>query len=132
MFGNGLVWGAATLVKSVTLIAPAFVLLWASLHYGVRKAARTTAFFTAGLLLVVAPYTARNYVVTDRFIPVNAQASFALWATSLERIPSGANYLHWVKIWFASGMKTYTEVTGASDVLPCRVRGPRARVERSL
>lgn len=40
MFGNGLVWGAATLVKSVTLIAPAFVLLWASLHYGLRKAAK--------------------------------------------------------------------------------------------
>ncbi len=115
MFGNGLVWGAVTLVKSVTLIAPAFVLLWASFHYGLRKAARTTAFFAAGLLLVVAPYTVRNYLVTDRFIPVNAQAPFALWATSLERIPSGANYLHWVTIWFRSAMKTYTEVTGAPE-----------------
>jgi hypothetical protein len=118
MFGNGLVWGAATLVKSVTLIAPAFVLLWAWRHVGVRNAARTTAFFTAGLLLVVAPYTARNYVVTGRLIPVNAQASFAFWATTLERIPSGANYHHWVNVWFASGMKIYTDVTGRSDYSP--------------
>jgi hypothetical protein len=115
VFGNGLLWGVTTLVKSVTLIAPPFVLLWAALHYGLRQGARTTAFFTAGLLLMVAPYTARNYVVTDRFIPVNAQASFALWATSVERIPSGAKYLPWVETWFASGMKTFTEVTGAPD-----------------
>lgn len=67
---------------------------------------------------MVAPYTVRNYVVTDRFIPVNAQGSFALWATSLARIPSGANYLHWVNTWFTSAMTTYTEVTGASDYFP--------------
>ena len=115
MFGNGLLWGAATLVKSVTLVLPAFILLWVSLHYGVRRAAKKTAFFAAGLLVVVAPYTLRNYVVSDRFIPVNEQATFVLWATSLERIPSGAKYQHWVKIWFTSAMKTYTEVTGASE-----------------
>lgn len=115
LFGNGLVWGIATLVKSVTLVAPAFLLLWASFHYGLRKATRTTAFFAAGLLLVVAPYTARNYAVTGRLIPVNAQASFALWGSSLERIPSGENYLHWRNIWFRSAMKTYTEITGTPD-----------------
>ena len=118
MFANGLLWGVATLVKSVTLVAPAFILVWASLHFGLRKAARATAFFSAGLLLVVGPYTARNYVVADRFIPVNEQAPFALWATSLERIPPGASYLDWVNIWFASAMKTYTEVTGSSDYRP--------------
>lgn len=114
-FGNGLVWGAATLVKSVTLIAPAFILLWASLYWGLRKAVTTSVFFTAGLLLVVMPYTARNYGVSGRFIPVNAQASYALWATSHERIPEGENYLHWVKAWAASGMNTYTEITGRTD-----------------
>ena len=77
-----------------------------------------TALFAAGLLLVVAPYTARNYAVTGRFIPVNAQAGIALWATSLERIPSGENYLHWVNMWSASAMKTFTEVTGARRTTP--------------
>ena len=115
LFGSGVIWGAATLVKSVTLVAPAFILLWAAIHYGVRNAARTTAFFTAGLLLVVAPYTARNYAVSGRFIPVNSQAAFALWATSLERIPSGKDYLDWVSLWPASAMKTFTEVTGARE-----------------
>ena len=115
MFGNGLVWGAATLVKPVTLIAPLFIFVWHSCHYGRRSAARATACFTAGLLLVVAPYTARNYAVTGRFIPVNAQASYALWATSLQRIPPDDNYLHWVNTWFASAMPTYTEVTGRTD-----------------
>lgn len=115
LLGSGLIWGAATLVKSVTLIAPVFILMWAAAHYDVRRAVRTTAFFTAGLLLVVAPYTARNYAVSGRFIPVNAQASFALWATSLERIPSGRDYLDWTSVWSVSAMKTFTEVTGAQD-----------------
>ena len=96
------------------MIAPAFVLLWAWRHYGVRAAATTTALFTAGLLLVVAPYTARNYAATHRFIPVNCQASFALWATSLDRIPPGHDYLSWLPLWFEDGMATYSEVTGAS------------------
>jgi hypothetical protein len=102
-------------VKSVTLIVPAFVLPWAWLHYGPRQAMRTTLLLSVGLMLVVAPYTARNYFATGRFIVVNdGQAPFALWATSLERIPSDADYLDWQRLWPVSGMPAYTEVTGKS------------------
>ncbi len=118
MFGNGAIWGAATLVKSVTLVAPAFVLPWAALHYGARHAMRTTAWFVAGLLVVVAPYTARNYAVTGRFIPVNEQASFALWGTTFERIPQDARYLSWLDLWWRAGMQTYTDTTGETNYMP--------------
>jgi hypothetical protein len=115
MFGCGAAWGVATLVKSVTLIAPAFVLFWALLHHRANTALRVAGYFAGGMLLVVTPYTLRNYAYTGRLIPVNEQAALALWATSLERIPPGAKYQDWVSIWFRSGMKTYTDVTGASQ-----------------
>ena len=115
MFGHGLLWGVISLVKSVTLIVPVFILIWTLLRSSVRKATLATAFFSLGMIVVVAPYTIRNYAVTGRFIPVNQQASFAFWGTSLERIPEGQRYLQWVSMWFRNGMKTYTEVTGAAD-----------------
>jgi hypothetical protein len=114
MFAQGLIWGVVSLVKSVTLIVPAFVLLWALLDYPIRKAVIATAFFSLGLCLVVTPYALRNYALTGRFIPVNEQAAFALWGTSLERIPPGAGYLDWRSMWLRRGMETYTEVTGTT------------------
>jgi hypothetical protein len=118
VFGSGLLWGLATLVKPVTLVTPIFVALWAWPHLGVKRALATTVVFTLGLIAVVTPYTIRNYVETGRFIPVNQQASFALWATSLQRIAPTQDYLNWVELWFQSGMRTYTDVTGEQAYLP--------------
>jgi hypothetical protein len=118
VFGSGLLWGLATLIKPVTLVTPIFIALWAWPHLGLKRALATTAAFTLGLVAAVTPYTIRNYVETGRFIPVNQQASFALWATSLQRVAPEQDYLNWVELWFQSGMSVYTKVTGEPSYLP--------------
>ena len=76
----GACWGIATLAKTVSLFLPVLLLsLWASQgRRDVRMKGWETGLAALAFLLVLAPWTARNYLQFDRFIPVNDQAAGVL------------------------------------------------------
>ena len=94
----GLVWGLAALVRPVALALPCFVAAHAWFGgFGARRTGgRLVAWFSLGMLVVVAPWVLRNYATTRRFVPVSAQAGFALWASSVARPGPGDPYVSWV------------------------------------
>lgn len=110
----GTLWGIATLVRPVTLILPPFVFLLARVRRGGawRPAAVFTLLFTAGMAIPILPYAARNYSITGRFVPVNVQGGFALWATTAARPRDGEGFLSWPQVWNEYGMTLYRNVTG--------------------
>ncbi|MFD3164083.1 ArnT family glycosyltransferase [Herpetosiphon sp. NSE202] len=83
---SGMIFGAATLVKSQVLFIPGLLLI--CIFFPLYKEQKRR-FFTsiikygficyAGLFLVVAPWTYRNYVVFDTFILVNSNGGFNLY-----------------------------------------------------
>lgn len=73
----GACWGLATLAKTVTLFLPVFLLFlwaWRGRRDG-RMKGLDAALAVISFLLVLAPWTARNYLQFQRFIPVNDQAA---------------------------------------------------------
>jgi len=71
----GLLAGYATLIKSEAALLPAaVVLLWTFALRDWRRAARYGAVLSAGFVLALAPWTARNYARFDRFIPLRLDA----------------------------------------------------------
>jgi hypothetical protein len=110
----GALWGAATLVRPTSLILPPFILLLARWVLGKgswRRSLAFTALFTAGMTLVVAPHTIRNYRLTGRIIPVNAQDGFQLWGLSATRNAGGGGR-EWVDLWQSKGAPLFARATG--------------------
>lgn len=76
----GACWGLATLAKAVTLFLPVLLLFlwaWRGRRDG-RMKGLDTALAVIAFLLALAPWTARNYLQFERFIPVNDQAAGVL------------------------------------------------------
>ncbi len=88
----GLCWGSATLAKIVTWYVPALLwMMWLFFFYtGKFKAQmkwKQLAVLTAFFLLVIAPWSVRNYRHFGRFILVNEQGTAALrWFVSHGRL----------------------------------------------
>lgn len=86
---SGLVLGAAALTRSPALYSLAFVLLWLLLRPGATR--NWPALIRQGLLVVacclavVLPWTARNYLVYERLIPVDTLGQINLWL-DLDRV----------------------------------------------
>lgn len=78
----GLAFGAATLTKTQTLFLPGFILLGVFLAAPSRRAFTRLAGLTCAvyvtLILVVAPWTYRNYGVFDTLIPVSTNGGWTL------------------------------------------------------
>lgn len=83
---SGLIFGLATLVKSQVLFIPGIFLI--CIFYPIYKTKKQLFFKTffkysivcyVGLLIVVAPWTYRNYVVFNSFILVNSNGGFNLF-----------------------------------------------------
>jgi hypothetical protein len=114
--GAGALWGAATLVRPISLILPPFVLLLAGWTFGRGRGPRAlsfTALFTLGMIVVVAPYTIRNYRATGRVIAVNAQEGFALWGLSATRNPAGGE-AEWEALWTSADQPLFARATGGA------------------
>ncbi len=77
--GLGLLLGAGVLVRPVFLFFPAVCFLsW--LVRGDRLAAvGKTALCSAVMVAVVAPWTVRNYIVLDAFVPVSTNGGYVLY-----------------------------------------------------
>jgi hypothetical protein len=80
--GSGLVFGVAALTKSQAILLPAMIVLpvldlsggWRSLG----KCLRIIILAGAGMMVVILPWTARNYAVFHVFIPVSTNGGFTL------------------------------------------------------
>jgi hypothetical protein len=73
----GLLWGAAILTRETVLYFVPLAALWLAWRRpgGLRRA----ALYAGALLLVVLPWTLRNYLVFDAFVPVSTAGALNLW-----------------------------------------------------
>lgn len=96
----GLVWGLATLVRPTTLLLPAFVLAALLLRRdrSRRGPLRSAALFGASLAVVVLPWTARNYALSGRVIPVNDQGWAVIWGSTTKPLGTHPNHYKWYSL----------------------------------
>ena len=113
ILGAGFLWGVCTLVKALTLILPAFVFIiflqkfmphW-------KNSVRFTIIFSIGMSIAILPYTIRNYYMTNKFIPINAQAGAVLWAATIPQEKPDSNHYNWWNLWRGDGERIYNAVT---------------------
>lgn len=115
---SGLLFGLATLVRPITLILPFFVFI-ALIFIENKKfipAAVKVLIFSFCMLIIIAPYTWRNYQLSNSFIPVNAQAGVAFWSGTVKPLPIEPNHYRWWEIWHTEGMPIYEKVTGTKEI----------------
>jgi hypothetical protein len=98
LFLSGACWGLTTLVRPVTLILPPFLLLAFLLRARWLRALKGFGMVMAGMVLVIAPYTVRNYRLAHRFIPVNAQAWRNIWGATVLEVPIEPNHFRWKEV----------------------------------
>jgi hypothetical protein len=115
LLAAGALWGLVTLVRPVSLPLPAFVflILLCQVECDWRCALRSALTFALGMAIVIAPWTARNYAVSGRFVPVNLQGGFAFWAASVKPLPLDPDHYLWYEI-DQERMQIYRRVTGQS------------------
>ncbi len=93
----GLLWALTTLVRPVTLVLAPFLLaafLWRC-RPSWRTALLRAAVVLGALYLALVPWTARNYLLTRRIVPVSAQAWHNVWVASAVRSSPDPNHYRW-------------------------------------
>ncbi len=128
----GVLLGLVTLVRPVTLPLPLFVLAALALARpgSWLQAARGAAVFALGTAAAVLPWTARNYVVSGRVVPVNLQAGVVFWAATEKPLPWDPDRYVWFDL--AEGLlRVHTRVTGMEqyDILTFVHRLPELEAE---
>jgi 4-amino-4-deoxy-L-arabinose transferase-like glycosyltransferase len=83
LLAGGLLWGLATLTRPVGLYALPLLLLWALLGAQRRFDVRPALALLLGVVVVVAPWTARNYAVHDHLILVDTNGGTSFWLGNL-------------------------------------------------
>jgi 4-amino-4-deoxy-L-arabinose transferase-like glycosyltransferase len=81
--GLGLILGLATLLRQTILIFVPFLLLW--LIWELKKTNVRWWYFAVPvivMILLIAPWTIRNYAVFHQFLPLNSNAGYALYASN--------------------------------------------------
>jgi Dolichyl-phosphate-mannose-protein mannosyltransferase len=81
--GAGALWGLATLSRETVLFFVPLACLW--LARGSSSGGRRAAAFLLAATAVIAPWTARNAIVTGAFVPVATRGSFNLWLANTLR-----------------------------------------------
>lgn len=110
----GALWGAATLVRPVTLTLPVFITVMFLIRFlpSYGRAVRLAAFFTFGMALVILPYTARNYSIAKKIIPVNAQAWTAIWGSTVKKFGINPDHYNWYRVFPDPYEKVFYRATG--------------------
>ncbi len=74
--------GLAALTRAVFIAFLPFLLVWAVTVWGVRNAATYRTIGTAALaaMIVVLPWTVRNYVALHAVVPIQSNAGLVFWA----------------------------------------------------
>ncbi|HXC01933.1 MAG TPA: glycosyltransferase family 39 protein [Opitutaceae bacterium] len=111
----GVACGAMTLVRTMTLVEPAFLALALGLQTRMAKSRAVWlawAAFSLAMAATIAPRTWENYVQTGQFIPVNVQTMSALWPMLEKPIkPNSVNY-PWLDLWFSRGLPLLEKEVG--------------------
>lgn len=77
---GGLIFGSACLTRSVLLVFSPFLIAWLLLFNPTRRKGLISAFFTLfGIVSVIAPWTLRNYLVHDAFVPISTKGGWNLY-----------------------------------------------------
>jgi 4-amino-4-deoxy-L-arabinose transferase-like glycosyltransferase len=79
----GLALGVAGLLRQTILLFVPFLLLW--LFWELKKSGVPWWYFAVPIVIIVlliAPWTIRNYVVYHRFLPLNSNAGYAFYASN--------------------------------------------------
>jgi hypothetical protein len=63
------------------------------------------------MCIAILPYTIRNYYLTNKFIPINAQAGAVLWAATSPQNKPDPNHYNWWNLWYGDGERIYCAVT---------------------
>ena len=107
----GGLFGVSTLVRPLTLILPLFILVvsWFSDSKDRKSFLWKNVMFVIGLLIVIAPWTLRNYRISGRLIPVNAQSGIAFWSSSATPLSLGCNVYHWMDLYEGAMKDVYVE-----------------------
>ncbi len=74
----GALWGLASLTRETALFLLPVVLAWMAWPR-TSRAWKDSALFAGACLLVVLPWTARNYRLSGAFVPVATRGAFNLW-----------------------------------------------------
>lgn len=109
----GALWGLVALVRPVTLPMPLFVLAML-LARGLRgrRAAPAVLAFSLAMVAVIAPWTARNYKLTGRLIPINVQGWAAVWGSTVMPFTADPDEYHWIRVALDHYYPLHTRVTG--------------------
>ncbi len=83
LLAGGMVWGLAALTRPVGLYALPLLLLWAMFHRSRAVAVGPAAALLLGFVVVVAPWTVRNYLVHDHIILVDTNGGTSFWLGNL-------------------------------------------------
>jgi hypothetical protein len=114
-------WGLSALVRPVTLPLSLFLFPFFLLRSGrdARRAFVGVLVFTAAAAVTVAPWTVRNYRLTGRFIPTNAQMWVTLWGQTLRPLPFDPNHSLWRGVATSAEFRTvYLRATGKEPYDP--------------
>jgi hypothetical protein len=112
---GGLLFGVTTIVRPLTLLLPLCVTpaLLVAFRPRWRLGLALAALFAVGMAMGVFPVALRNYILTGRFIPVNAQGHIALWSATLKPRQSLDNRsVPWGKIWWTDGVPIFNRILG--------------------
>ncbi len=118
LISSGLCFGLATLVRPITLILPIFVFLGFLIAEKKKfiPTAIKTLIFAFCMIVVIAPYSWRNYQLSKTFIPINAQGGIALWSGTVKALPIQPNHYRWWDLWYTEGRPIYHKVTGNEEL----------------
>lgn len=80
-FASGLLFGFCALTQPSSLLVP-FLVIGADLllRTSWRRAMLSLVWLLAGMVLVVAPWTIRNYLVLGEFVPISTNAAMTMYA----------------------------------------------------
>jgi len=94
----GAVLGLATLIRPITLLLP-FYLLALFLIFPLQAPLRTRGivYLLLSFCLVLLPWSVRNYLCFDRFVPVSTTAGTVIWQ-GLQPDPRGYGFTPWEQI----------------------------------
>ncbi|MCA9434370.1 MAG: phospholipid carrier-dependent glycosyltransferase [Candidatus Omnitrophica bacterium] len=104
---SGIALGLATLTRSVLLLLPFFLIAAACLHKSRRHILKPILIITLAWTCTLLPWTIRNYLCFDAFIPVNTMGGIVLYQGAHPH-PEGFGFTPWEEIDAAAG--THDEV----------------------
>ena len=114
-FLGGLFLGIATLVRPVTLLAPLALLPVFLSFQSTRRERSRYLVFVLGMILSIAPWTARNFALTGRVIPINVQGWNALFASTSEVAKHNPDRYEWGLLTLRHYMPIYRSITGENE-----------------